>query len=209
MSEYHDKQSKQFLIDYSEVLPIVSELRTAGFSMQQIANELNKLGFLTREKKPFSSVQVLRILQRVNDANSTQTVAPVPTQNDMLESQVQHEVELLKSEICTLKTQVEELQQELSDLKSQVFELKQEIELKKVNYSEIPDTSQVVEMGSEPARKVDKETRKFILQQAIEMHLENSELSKSEIARVLFERELSTKFDVKYETVRDWFKKMW
>jgi len=216
MSEYHNNLSKQFLIDYSEVLPVVIDLRSQGFSMQQIANELNKSGYLTREKKPFSSVQVLRILQRARDADPTQPGAPNSTQSVTLDSQLQQQVEQLKSEIYTLKTQVEELQQELSDLKSQVFELKQEIELKKVNYSEIPNTSQVDEMRTEPARqspkparKVDKETRKFILQQAIEMHLEDSKLSKSAIARVLFERELSERFDVEHETVRGWFKPLW
>ncbi len=212
MSEYHDKQSKQFLIDYSEVLPIVSEFRTAGFSMQQIANELNKLGYLTREKKLFSSVQVLRILQRVNDANSTQPGAPVSTQNAEIQSQVQSEVEQLKSEIYTLKIQVAQLQRESSDLKSQVFELKQEIELKKVNYSEIHDTTKVIEMGSEPARpstakpprQVDSEIKKVVLQKAIELHSKNIELSKSEISRVL-----SEKFNVRFETARDWLKKAW
>jgi len=212
MSEYHDKQSKQFLIDYSEVLPIVSELRTAGFSMQQIANELNKLGYLTREQKPFSSVQVLRILQRANLANSTQPGAQESVQNAALESQVQSEVEQLKSEICTLKTQVEELQQELSDLKSQVFELKQEIELKKVNYSEIHDTSQAVEMMSEPARpmtakpprKVGSEIKKAILQQANQLHAENDGLTKTDIAMVL-----SRQYHIQFRAVSNLLKKLW
>ena len=53
MSEYHNNLSKQFLIDYSEVLPVVIDLRSRGFSMQQIANELNKSGYLTREQKAF------------------------------------------------------------------------------------------------------------------------------------------------------------
>jgi len=180
--------------------------------MQQIANELNKSGYLTREQKPFSSVQVLRILQRAGSADPSKTGAQESVQNAALESQVQCEVEQLKSEIYTLKTQVEELQQELSDLKSQVFELKQEIELKKVNYSEIHNTSQAVEMMSEPARpmtakpprKVDNEIKKTFLQQANELHLKNIELSKSEIARVLSEQ-----LNVCFETARDWLKKEW
>jgi len=216
MSEYHDKQSKQFLIDYSEVLPIVSELRTAGFSMQQIANELNKLGYLTREQKPFSSVQVLRILQRAGIADPSKTGAQESVQNAALESQVQSELEQLKSEICTLKTQVEELQQELSDLKSQVFELKQEIELKKVNYSEIHDTSQAVEMRTEPARQstakpprqVDSEMKKVVLQQANVLSAENVKLSENDrLSERAIARLLSDKFNVKLGTVRYWLKK--
>ena len=213
MSEYHDKQSKQFLIDYSEVLPIVSELRTAGFSMQQIANELNKLGYLTREQKPFSSVQVLRILQRANLANSTQPGAQESVQNAALESQVQSEVEQLKSEICTLKTQVEEMQQELSELKAQLFELKDKIQLQKSSYVEITVDSQdgkinpvelMPRQSTKPPRQVDSEIKKSVLQQANQLHSENSELTKSHIAKVL-----SEKFDVRFETARDWLKKLW
>jgi len=74
-SEYHDKLSEQFLIDYSEVLPLVINLRSQGLSMQKIANELNQAGYLTREKKPFSSVQVLRILRRACEIDSTESIA--------------------------------------------------------------------------------------------------------------------------------------
>ncbi len=203
----NDRQKAEFLRYYSKIVDMVVSSRNSGKTLAQIALELNLAGYVTREGSQFSQIHISRILGKV-----AQPGAHDSSQNAALESQVQSEVELLKIEIYTLKTQVAQLQQELSDLKSQVVELKQEIELKKVNYSEIPDTSQVVEMGSEPARpmtakpprQVDSEIKKVVLQQAIELHSKNIELSKSEIAR-----DLSHRFDVRFETARDWLKRAW
>jgi len=213
MSEYHNNLSKQFLIDYSEVLPVVIDLRSQGLSMQQIANELNKSGYLTREKKPFSSVQVLRILQRARDADPTQPGAQNSVQSVTTDSQPHDEVDQLKIEICALKTQVEEIQQELSELKAQLSELKDKIQLQKSSYVEITVDSQdgkikpvelMPRQSTKPPRQVDSEIKKSVLQQANQLHSENSELTKSHIAKVL-----SEKFDVRFETARDWLKKLW
>lgn len=50
---------------YSDLAPIVGELRAKGCSQQAIADELNKLGHTTRRGKPWNQVQVRRVLQRM------------------------------------------------------------------------------------------------------------------------------------------------
>ncbi len=50
---------------YSDLAPIVRELRSKGFAQQAIADELNKLGHTTRRGKPWNQVQVRRVLQRM------------------------------------------------------------------------------------------------------------------------------------------------
>lgn len=206
-ADHNSTQRQTFLQDYAEIIPIVFDLRNQGFSLSEIANELNLRGFLTREKKPFSHVQVLRIIQRANAANSTQTGAPVSTQNAEIESQVQSEVELLKSEICALRRQVEEMQQELSNLKSQMIELKQEYQPKKTDFVQGVQGKPIEPARpstAKTARQVASEMKKYFLQQANQMHAENTDLSKSEIARVLSEQ-----LNVRFETARDWLKKAW
>lgn len=212
MNTNHNLTQRQlFLNNYAEIIPVVFSLRNQGCSLSEIANELNLRGFLTREKKSFSHVQVLRILQRVSDTNSIQ--------NATLESQEKSEVEQLKNEIYTLKQQYEELQVELNEMKSQFTEFKNENQLRENDFVKLTSvqscSEQTVQAVQEnqikPARQptkstrqVDNEIKKVALQQASEMHAENSELSKSDIARVLSER-----FNVRFETVRDWLKKLW
>ena len=50
---------------YSDLAPIVAELRDNGHTQVEIAAELNKLGHTTRRGKPWNHVQVGRVLQRM------------------------------------------------------------------------------------------------------------------------------------------------
>ena len=50
---------------YSDLAPIVAELRGKGRTQVEIAAELNKLGHTTRRGKPWNHVQVGRVLQRM------------------------------------------------------------------------------------------------------------------------------------------------
>lgn len=43
---------------------MVAELRTEGLSLRQIADRLNAEGHTTRRGKPWTSVQVMRVLAR-------------------------------------------------------------------------------------------------------------------------------------------------
>jgi hypothetical protein len=209
MNTNHNSTQRQlFLKNYAEIIPIVFNLRNQGCSLSEIANELNSRGFLTREKKSFSHVQVLRILQRVNDTNSIQNI--------IVESQEKSEVKQLKNEIYEIKRQYEELQIELNRIKLQFTEFKHENQLRKndsVKLTSVQSRSvQAVQKNQiEPAwqskkttRPLDNEIKKVALQQANGMHSENNELSKSDIAKVL-----SEKFNVRFETARDWLKKLW
>jgi len=58
-------------------------------------------------------------------------------------------------------------------------------------------------LSRKPARPA-SEIKKVVLQQANQLHVENSELTKSHIAKVLSER-----FDIRFETARDWLKNLW
>lgn len=49
---------------YSDLLPVVHELRTKGSSLQAIADELNRMGHTTRRGKEWNRMQVSRVLQR-------------------------------------------------------------------------------------------------------------------------------------------------
>lgn len=49
---------------YTDLVPIIQELRTAGKSLQEIASELNQQGHTTRRAKPWNPVQVGRVLER-------------------------------------------------------------------------------------------------------------------------------------------------
>lgn len=50
---------------YSDLTPIVAELRDKGLTQQAIADELNRLGHTTRRAKPWNQTQVGRVLQRM------------------------------------------------------------------------------------------------------------------------------------------------
>jgi DNA invertase Pin-like site-specific DNA recombinase len=49
---------------YADLAPTVAELRGKGFSLQDIADELNAQGHTTRRGKPWNPVQVGRVLER-------------------------------------------------------------------------------------------------------------------------------------------------
>lgn len=49
---------------YADLAPIVGELRNKGLTLAGIAEELNRQGHTTRKGKPWSHVQVGRVLQR-------------------------------------------------------------------------------------------------------------------------------------------------
>jgi hypothetical protein len=220
-TDYNSLQKQLFMEYYAEIIPVVLGLRENGYSTPAIAAELNLRGYLTREKKPFSPVHVLRILQRSNDADSAQPGAHNSMQSVTLDSQLQGEVDQLKNEICMLQRQYVELLQKFGQMESQLSELKKENQLQKGSYVEITVDSQndpvepVAALSKEkpiepapnsrkPARTVGSEIKKVVLQQANQLHVENSDLTKSHIAKVLSER-----FDIRFETVRDWLKKLW
>lgn len=50
---------------YSDLAPIVGELRSKGLTLAGIAEELNRQGHTTRKGKPWNHVQIRRVLQRV------------------------------------------------------------------------------------------------------------------------------------------------
>ena len=50
---------------YSQIAGLVSDYRKQGFSYEKIANELNRLGFKTRQGVEFKKMTVKRILDRV------------------------------------------------------------------------------------------------------------------------------------------------
>jgi len=50
---------------YSDLAPIVRELRAKGCTQVGIADELNRLGHTTRRGKPWNQVQVGRVLHRI------------------------------------------------------------------------------------------------------------------------------------------------
>ena len=48
---------------YSDLVPLIKDLRNQGITLQAIAAKLNELGHATRRNKPWSHVQVLRLLR--------------------------------------------------------------------------------------------------------------------------------------------------
>jgi len=142
-TDYNLLQKQLFIEYYAEIIPVVLGLRENGYSTPAIAAELNLRGYLTREQKPFSSVQVLRILQRARDADPTQPGALNSTQSVKTDSQLQQEVDQLKSEICALKQQYVDLLQKFGQMELQLAELKNENQLQKSSYVEIPVDSQI------------------------------------------------------------------
>jgi len=204
----NDRQKAEFLRYYSKIVDMVVSSRNSGKTLAQIALELNLAGYVTREGSQFSQIHISRILGKVAQPGAQESV-----QNAVLESQVQSEVEQLKSEICTLKTQVEEMQQELSELKAQLFELKDKIQLQKSSYVEITVDSQddkikpvelMPRQSTKPARPVGSEIKKAILQQANQLHAENDGLTKTDIAMVL-----SRQYHIQFRAVSNLLKKLW
>jgi DNA invertase Pin-like site-specific DNA recombinase len=49
---------------YTEIVPIVRELKAQGLTLRAIAEELTARGYLTRKGKPWNAVQVMRLLER-------------------------------------------------------------------------------------------------------------------------------------------------
>lgn len=204
---YNELQKQRFLDDYAAIIPVILELRNSGRSLPQIAKELNTLGYLTRENKAFSHVQVLRILSRANNAVESQPLHAETTQTQMIDSELQQEVEQLKSENLALRGHVDELQTEMSKMMAQLAELQSEnARLKSENAAMQSDTPHVAaEQRARPARsKVAVDVRQSIIQKAMDMHAVDSGRGKLAIAR-----ELSVEFNVESETIRDWLKKLW
>ena len=56
--------TEAFQGEYADLFPVVKQLRAAGRSLQEIADELNGQGHTTRRGKPWRTVQVMRVLQR-------------------------------------------------------------------------------------------------------------------------------------------------
>ncbi len=50
---------------YSDLVPMMRELRTAGQTLQAIADKLNAMGHTTRRGKPWNPVQVDRVVKTV------------------------------------------------------------------------------------------------------------------------------------------------
>jgi DNA invertase Pin-like site-specific DNA recombinase len=48
---------------YSDIVPMIKELRNQGVTLQAIAAKLNELGHATRRGKPWNHVQVMRLLR--------------------------------------------------------------------------------------------------------------------------------------------------
>lgn len=49
---------------YSDITPLVKQLRSEGLTLQSIADRLNNDGHTTRRAKPWNQVQVMRVLER-------------------------------------------------------------------------------------------------------------------------------------------------
>ena len=54
---------KERLSVYSDIIPLVKQLREQGVTLEEIACKLNELGHSTRKGRPWGHVQVLRLLR--------------------------------------------------------------------------------------------------------------------------------------------------
>ena len=167
-ADHNEKQTSQFLEDYAEIIPIIKYMRSKGFSLVEIANELNQRGFLTREKSQFSHVQILRVLARID------------------------KIEVKKSELSD-SARIDELIQRVANLENEVLQLRQQVDQLR---------SQSFDCGK-ANKKIPNSARQKAVEMAVAMRAENPMLSKSEVAR-----KISADLGVKFETVRDWLKKM-
>jgi DNA invertase Pin-like site-specific DNA recombinase len=55
---------------YSDLWPLMAELRANGMTLAGIADRLNSEGHVTRRGRPWNPVQVARVLERTNENNS-------------------------------------------------------------------------------------------------------------------------------------------
>lgn len=167
-ADQNSKKTAQFLEDYAEIIPIIKDMRSKGFSLLEIANELNQRGYLTREKSKFSHVQVLRILARLD------------------------KVEVKKSEL-TDSARIDELFQRVASLQNEILELRQQVDQLR---------NQSFDSGK-ANKKIPNSARQKAVEIAVTMRAENPSASKSEMAR-----KISADLGVKFETVRDYLKRM-
>lgn len=56
---------------YRDLEPVMAELRKNGKTFRQIADELNSSGHTTRNHRPWSATQVLRVLRRTQDSRES------------------------------------------------------------------------------------------------------------------------------------------
>lgn len=168
-ADQNAKKTAQFLEDYAEIIPIIKDMRGKGFSLAEIANNLNQRGFLTRERSKFSHVQILRVLARID------------------------KIEVKKSELSD-SARIDELFQRVANLENEVLQFRQQIaQLKNQSF----DSCKV-------DKKIPNSARQKAVEIAVAMRAENHMLSKSEMARTI-----AADLGLKFETVRDWLKKLW
>ena len=55
---------------YADLLPIIQQHHTEGYSLRAIADKLNGEGYTTRRGKEFTAVTIQRILNRTNEVNA-------------------------------------------------------------------------------------------------------------------------------------------
>jgi len=134
----NDRQKIEFLRYYSKIIDMVVSERNSGKTLAQIASDLNSAGHVTREGNQFSQIHISRILDKVVQPGALNSTQSVKT-----DSQLQQEVDQLKSEICALKQQYVDLLQKFGQMELQLAELKNENQLQKSSYVEIPVDSQI------------------------------------------------------------------
>ena len=167
-ADQNSKKTAQFLEDYAEIIPIIKYMRSKGFSLVEIANELNQRGFLTREKSQFSHVQILRVLARLD------------------------KIEVKKSELSD-SARIDELFQRVASLQNEILELRQQVDQLR---------NQSFDSGK-ANKKIPNSARQKAVEMAVAMRADNPMLSKSEMARTI-----AADLGLKFETVRDWLKRM-
>ena len=59
-----ESHRKTALESYTDLVPIISKLRSKGCSLQKVADKLNGMGHTTRRGKPWNRMQVSRVLDR-------------------------------------------------------------------------------------------------------------------------------------------------
>jgi DNA invertase Pin-like site-specific DNA recombinase len=63
-----EARSKKANEAYTDLYPLLTELRSAGKSLREIAAHLNELGYTTRRSKPWNPMQVKNVLERADSA---------------------------------------------------------------------------------------------------------------------------------------------
>lgn len=110
-ADQNSKKTAQFLEDYAEIIPIIKYMRSKGFSLSEIANELNQRGYLTREKSQFSHVQILRVLARLDKIGVKKS-----------ELSDSARIDELIQRVANLENEILELRQQVDQLRSQSFD---------------------------------------------------------------------------------------